>query len=91
MGLIHRLEGSESPKVPVHQFMAALGEYKRGAASQAQIVAAFNLSEAEETQLEVYLSNLDTDAINRQLIHDVLLLLERGHYTVGQAKERLGV
>ena len=91
MGLLQRLEGSEKPKLSPHEFMAGLAEYKRGAVTKAQIVAAFGLSAAEEIQLQNYLDNLDADTINRALIHDVLFLLEGGHYTVAQAKTRLGV
>lgn len=91
MGLIHRLEGSEKPPVAAHLFMAALGEYKRGAVTKAQIVDKLKLSPSEAGQLQSYLTNLDADAIDRQLIHDVLLLLSGGLYTVAQAKTRLGV
>jgi len=91
MGLLQRLEGSQSPKLSPHEFMAGLAEYKRGAVTKAQLVAAFGLSSAEATQLQNYLDQLDGDVIDRQLIHDVLFLLEGGHYTVAQAKTRLGV
>lgn len=78
-------------KIAVHQFMAALAEYKRGAVTGAQVVAAFNLDATETTQLQNWLDNLNTDAINRQLIHDVLLLGETGLYTQAQVIARLGV
>jgi hypothetical protein len=71
--------------------MAALAEYKRGAVTGQNIVDAFNLSGSEATQLNTWLTNLDTDAINRQLIHDVLLLGEGEYYSKAQVQSRLGV
>lgn len=80
-------------KIPVHQFMSALAEYKRPGSglTRAHIVAGFNLSTQEETQLDTFLSNLDTDAIDRTLIHDVLMLGETGHYDLDRVKTRLGI
>ena len=91
MALLDRIIGTEEPKIPVHQFMAALAEYKRGAVTGAQVVAAFDLSTEETAALDTWLSNLDTDAINRDLIHDVLLLAEDGLYTKATVITRLGV
>lgn len=85
MTLLDRLEGTEEPKIAVHQFMAALGEYKRGAITGPQVVTAFNLSPIEATALDDWLSNLDTNKINRAKIHDVLLLLEDGLYAQAKA------
>jgi hypothetical protein len=87
--LIDPAEGEE--KLPVHQFMAGLAEYKRGAITGPQLVEAFNLSGAEATQLQNFLDNLDGDAIDRALIHDVLLLGETGLYSAAQVVSRLGV
>lgn len=83
----------EEEKLPVHQFMAALSEYKRGApgVNLASIAAAFNLSAQEQTALQTFLTNLNTDAINRDLVHDVLLLGEAGIYSVAGVQNRLGV
>ena len=91
MALLDRLLGTEEPKLPVHEFMAGLAEYKRGAITGAQVVSAFNLSGTEATQLQGFLDNLDGDTISRELIHDVLLLGEGGYYTKTQVKNRLGV
>jgi hypothetical protein len=91
MPLLDRLLGTEEPKLPVHEFMAALAEYKRGAVSKAQIVSAFDLSAGEATALDAYLSALDADTIDRTLIHDVLMLGEGEYYTKAQVQSRLGV
>jgi hypothetical protein len=91
MAILQRIKGAEKPKICSHDIMAALAEYKRGAVTAAQIVAAFDLTPAEATNLDQWLTNLDTDVINRQLIHDVLMLLEGDYYTVAIAKTRLGI
>lgn len=91
MALLDRLLGTEEPKLPTHQFMAALAEYKRGAITGPQIVSAFGLSGAEATALQFFLDNLDGSTIDRTLIHDVLLLGESGYYTKTQVQNRLGV
>jgi hypothetical protein len=39
-------------KIPVHQFMACLGEWDRGKMTRAEIIAAFALSVSEETDLD---------------------------------------
>ncbi len=91
MALIDRVLGTEEPKIPVHQFMAALAEYKRGAISGAQIVSTFGLSGPEATALQQFLINLDGDTINRAMIHDILLLGETGLYTKTNVMSRLGL
>jgi len=93
MSLLTRLVAplEDEEKLPVHQFMAALAEYKRGAVTGAQLATAFDLTPEEATALQNFLSNLDSDTINRALIHDVLMLGEYGLYTLNQVKSRLGV
>ncbi len=103
MSLITRLvhPSSTEVKLPVHQFMAALAEYKRGAPGidLDAIAAAFNLSAAEKNQLQNFLTNLDGDIIDRHLIHDVLMMGESPkqdgsgdhYYSVANVKSRLGI
>lgn len=93
MSLLTRLISPSDPedKLPVHTFMAALAEYKRGVITGQQVIDAFELDSAEATQLQNFLDNLDTSSIDRTLIHDVLLLGEAGHYNEAQAKSRLGI
>ena len=86
MPLFERLVGTEDPKLPVHQFMAALAEYKRGEVTGVQVATAFDLSAGEATNLQEFLDNLDADTISRDVIHDVLLLAEGGYYTIPNAK-----
>ena len=91
MAILPRLLGTEEPRLPIHQFMAALAEYKRGAITGPQIVSGFGLSPTEATQLQDFLDNLDADTVNRALIHDVLLLGERGYYSPSLVATRLGL
>ena len=93
MSLLTRLVSplDDEGKLPVHQFMAALAEYKRGAITGAQLIIAFDLSTEEATSLQTFLDNLDGDTVNRALIHDVLMLGEAGYYTINQIKARLQV
>jgi len=91
MSLLDRLLGNEDPKLPVHQFMAALAEYKRGAITKQIVIDAFLLSVPEGTSLQTFLTKLDSDTIDRGFIHDVLLLGEAGYYTKSQVQARLGL
>ncbi len=93
MTLLTRLisQSNIEDKLPVHTFMAALAEYKRGVITQQNIIDAFGLDSAEGIQLQNFLDNLDGNTIDRTLIHDVLLLGEAGHYNESKAKSRLGI
>lgn len=50
MSLYTRLLGTTEPKIPVHAWMAALGEYERGKVTGPQIATAFNLDVAEQAE-----------------------------------------
>jgi len=91
MSLLDRLLGTEDPSLPVHQFMAALGEYKRGAVTKTDVVNAFSLSAGEATSLQSFLNELDASMIDRSKIHDVLLLGEANLYTKTKVKAELGI
>lgn len=91
--LIAPLEGEE--KIPVHQFLAALAELVRGApgVTTPALASAFNLSPTEQTSLLDFVTEMQAAniALQRQKIHDVLLLGEGGQYTVNQVMVRLGL
>lgn len=93
MSLLSRLVAPalDEEKLPVHSFMAAVAELKRGApgVTVSSIAVAFGLSAAEEDELESFLTNLYVDGISRELIHDVLLLGEEDKYTLQQCSDRL--
>lgn len=82
MALIDRLIGLAEPKIPTHQFMAALGEYKRGApnVTLAAITTAFGILVGEQADLSTVANLLVTDQIDQETLHDVLLLGETGIY-----------
>ena len=90
MGLLQRVLGTEEPKIAIHAFMA-IAEYKRGAVTKNQIVTAFGLSVAEGNALQTFLTNMDSNSIDRDLLHDVLLLGERGYYTESVVRNRLSL
>lgn len=60
MSLYTRLIGLESPKIPVHQFMAALGEIERGKLTEGNVSAAFGLSAGEQTELASLVTRIRT-------------------------------
>jgi len=82
--LIDRIQGIEPrPKIPVHQFCAAIDEYARGNLTRAQIVAAFDLQGSEATQAGQLADLIDaqtTAATKLNLvisIEDVFVLTEQ--------------
>ena len=93
MSLLSRLVApqGEEVKIPVHQFMAALAEGKRGApgVDLASISAVFELDAGEQADLATFLLNFYGGIIDREMIHDVLMLGERGIYTVQNCADRL--
>ena len=93
MSLLTRLVGplEGEVKLPVHQFMAALAEYFRGAINKQQIVNAFNLSNPEKDHLQEFLDGIDGTSIERTLIHDVLMLGEADYYSLQMVRNRLGL
>lgn len=60
MSLYTRLIGSSGAKLPVHQFMAALGEYERGKLTAPQVYAAFNLDAGEQAEINTLVSKIVT-------------------------------
>lgn len=58
MSLYTRLLGIDTPRIPIHVFMAAVGEWERGRITQAQVVNAFNLSAGEETEAVTLLGKI---------------------------------
>jgi hypothetical protein len=64
MGLYERLIGGalpeNEPKIAVHQFMAALGEFSRGKATAQQITDAFTLSPGEVTEAAALIARVVT-------------------------------
>lgn len=91
MGLCERLQGSEEPKLSVHTFTAAAAEVARGKVGATAAANALGLSAGERVEANTLITLVGNGTLNRPEVHDVLLLLEAGHYTVAQTKTRLGV
>jgi hypothetical protein len=98
MPLIERLMGLEEPKLPTHQFIAAVAENTRGEMTNQQIIDAFALDPGEQTEAVALRDRVTTgptgDRLNRALIHDVLLLAEQGIAPYGSAqavRDRFGI
>ena len=95
MGLYERILRQEEPKIPVHAFMAAMAEQKRGRVSGAQVASTFQL-DAQAQADAITLQARFNDAVNPMTgpeLHDVLLLADAGlaYTSVTSLKNRLGV
>ena len=95
MGLYERILRLEEPKIPVHAFMAAMAERKRGRVTAQQIVNLFGLDAAAQIDATALSARFDdlVDPLNGVELHDVLLLADAGigYTTVTALKNRLGV
>ena len=92
MALYERLTGEGRPKLPVHQFAAAVAEKARGKLTRADIGAAFSLSEAELVEFDALEARMLIDtALSSGALHDVLLLAETGLMTAAQVRTRIGI
>jgi len=85
MALYERLvlPSAADPKIPVHQFMAAVAEAVRGQVTRAQIIAAFGLRVEDETDLDFLITKVGTLVVAEKfeftrVLHDILLLAETG-------------
>jgi hypothetical protein len=58
MGLIERLMGDEPPKLSVHPFHGALGEWERGNKTRAEVISAFSIQASEEAELDALFARL---------------------------------
>ena len=90
MALLDRVAGTEEPKIPVHQFQAALDEWALGstqlgatnAARRTAVINAFAIQPAEESDLD-FLQQKFTDAVTngkdvtfRKVLDNVLMISE---------------
>lgn len=58
MGLYERLLHQESPRIPVHTFMAAVGDWERGQLTNQQVVDLFALTAGEQTEALALLAQI---------------------------------
>ena len=80
MSLLDRLSGAEKPKIPVHQFQAAVDLWALGLVTRTNIINEFGLSVAEEGDLDFLKTKFDA-ALNKQAyikgLDSLFLLAER--------------
>lgn len=102
MSLFSRLTNPAAgeEKLPVHQFQSALADWEMGgtgAMNRAAVIAAFNITASEETQLDL-LKGIYQDATTAgrrelfmQAFHNVLMLAEQATFytTAGSIQSRL--
>ena len=99
MSLVSRLVSPDQIageiKLPVHQFTAAIAEYRRGASTMtgADLVSKFNLSGAEITILQQWQTVIDASGMDGQqwkgLLEDIFELGEAGFYDMTEVETRL--
>jgi len=81
MSLLDKLAGDQEPKLPVHQFYAALAEFAAGAVTRQNVVDYFQLDSADEVELDFLIAEYQaTDPTRQQefleFIHRIFMLAE---------------
>ena len=86
------------PRIAVHYFRAALGDYARGFTTRAQIVGYWSLDAEAQVDLDVLLARIDGGNASQVVIfllelHDVLMITEAGarYQTKALFKTRMGL
>lgn len=101
MGLYQRITATDSTKISVHRFGAALRQFAAGQLTRQQIIDAFQLAGDDVTNLDALIAsyqaintsntaNTFTKANRLNAMEDVFLLCESGDYTEAKAKTALG-
>jgi hypothetical protein len=99
MGLYDRFIGSVDEganQIPVHDFIAALGEIQRGQMTKAQAVDTFGLDAQEQVEAQAIIDKMNVSGpsgLTRVELHDVLLLTGSRippYDTEANVKARLG-
>lgn len=97
MSLLDRLRGTEKPKIPSHQFQAAMSEWVDGAVgfSRVTIISGFQLTSSDEAELDALKTIYDsanTSAKKQRLLKafdSIVMLAENsnvhGFYTTKAA------
>lgn len=83
MSLLDRLTGLEAPKLPVHQFWAALTEFQDGAITKAQLISEFSLAGTDVTELDWLISKYQASTNKENFvhrIHSLFCLAEFNHF-----------
>lgn len=88
MGLLDRAMHTQAPTIPNHQFQALCLEWSdpQSPVTRADVIAAFDISAAEEPELDWlaarYLAAATNNKADRfsQIVHNVFMLAEQGIY-----------
>lgn len=94
MGIYERMMQLQDPNIPVHTFIAVVAEHAKGNMTNNQARTALNLSAAEGNEAITLSARVQSGALTRTEVHDVLLIAwDRipPYDTVAAVKTRLGV
>lgn len=101
MGLFARWTATDSTKISVHRFGAALRQFAAGELTRTQINSAFSLAGSDLTELDALIATYQAMGTGNAAaafakaawldrLEDVALLCETGDYTESKAKSALG-
>lgn len=101
MGLFARITATDTTKISVHRFGAALRQWAAGQLTRQQVIDGFSLAGSDVTELDALKATYDalgtgnataafTKARRLDEMEDVFLLVETGDYTEAKAKSALG-
>lgn len=91
MSLIDRLSGAEDPRIPCHQFYAALVGLADSQVTRAQVESLFDIADTgtDATELTAIISGYQS-AVDKgrylTALHSVFMLLEHEGYTLTKAQ-----
>ena len=98
MALIDKLfpDDPDDDNLPIHNFLASLHLWTRGKVTRANVISAWSLETADETQLDMLKTKFDSlTGANKWMWYEdlkaVLYLLEAQKITKAQAKTLLGL
>lgn len=101
MGLFQRITATDTTKISVHRFGAALRQWSVGELTRQQVIDAFSLTGSEVTELDALAATYTAMGTGNAAaafakaawldrMEDVFLLCETGDYPEAKAKSALG-
>lgn len=103
MALVERLMGTETPKIPVHDFFAACHELVMGRLTVAQIKTALNMDASAQSEFDTMVALAPTGSTALataqkaqyvESMHSVFILAEggyAGYNTPANVRSKLGI
>jgi len=91
MSLLDRLKGDEEPKVPAHQFFAALVRVADGEMTRAELETLFSIATTgqDKAQLDVMFNGFTAAADKGRYldaVHAIFMLLENQDFSLSNAE-----